>query len=73
MTIKSDLPKLAEKLLALALAEDATNDFRIDTFKAVANYHVQTVKAVKGKPVEDPDNVTFAQLTKSLKQKEGHA
>jgi hypothetical protein len=73
MTIKTDLPKLAEKLLTMALGDDVTSDFRIDTFKAVATYHLASQKVAKGKQPEDPGNVTFGQLVNNIKQKEGHA
>jgi hypothetical protein len=73
MTVKSDLPKLAEKLLTAALQPGATPDFMIDTFKAVANYHLADKKIAKGKPVEDPGVVTFDKLVNNLKSKEGHA
>ena len=73
MTIKTDLPRLAEKLLTMALSDAATPDFRIDTFKAVSAYHLASRKIAKGKEPEDPTNVTFGQLVGNAKQKEGHA
>jgi hypothetical protein len=73
MTIKTDLPKLAEKLLALALSEAVTPDSRIDIFKAVSAYHLASQKVAKGKQPDEPDTVTFGQLVKNIKQKEGHA
>ena len=67
MTLKSDLEKLAARLLKSALEEDAKADFQLDTFKVVANYHVANQRVAKGKPPEDLGTPTFADLTRNLK------
>jgi hypothetical protein len=60
--IKTELDKLALKLLQRAADNDTTPDAAVDIFKAAATYYLGTQRVTKGKPQEDETGVSFSQI-----------